>query len=403
MVKAVWEVDRKLSEVSSSFDFLLQVTPINSNDAWNEFKRGRFEKTPDPHYRPTSEDPAILKRRLYQIPAERIEDPALQCVFRQKQEELDRKITLLRDRDTPRFLYGSLQLYGAVESSLYGLARELLERLPPKSNVPRGPQLDAGSFKRVADAEFDRYRSMYAGFSATAKITGEVVGVMVSRGSLLINPKLTIPKARVNALIQHEVGTHLLTYFNGRAQPFRQLYSGLAGYDELQEGLAVLAEYLVGGLTPGRLRQLAARVAAARQLIEGATFVDIFRTLHRDYGFPQRAAFTTTMRAFRSGGLTKDAVYLRGLCGILSYLRDGGDLERLFVGKFALEHLGIIEELQLRQVLKRAPLRPTYLASGSSEKKIDALRKDVETPLDLVEELTKRRSKRGSESAPETP
>ena len=44
------------------------------------------------------------------------------------------------------------------------------------------------------------------------------------------------------ALLAHEVGTHIVTYVNGKAQPFRQLYAGLAGYEAFQEGIAVLAE-----------------------------------------------------------------------------------------------------------------------------------------------------------------
>ncbi|NIQ16470.1 MAG: DUF1704 domain-containing protein, partial [Candidatus Dadabacteria bacterium] len=67
---------------------------------------------------------------------------------------------------------------------------------------------------------------------------------------------------RVEALLQHEIGTHALTYFNGLSQPFKQLCIGLSGYEELQEGLAVLAEYLVGGLSKPRLRLLAGRVVA---------------------------------------------------------------------------------------------------------------------------------------------
>ena len=39
---------------------------------------------------------------------------------------------------------------------------------------------------------------------------------------------------------------------HGRSQPFQQLYVGLAGYEALQEGLAVLSEYLVGGLSRPR-------------------------------------------------------------------------------------------------------------------------------------------------------
>ena len=83
---------------------------------------------------------------------------------------------------------------------------------------------------------------------------------MVSNGNLFIGKRVKIPESRAEALIQHEVGTHVLTYINGKNQPFQQLYCGLSGCDELQEGLAVLSEYLVGGLSPPRLRLLAGRV-----------------------------------------------------------------------------------------------------------------------------------------------
>ena len=99
-----------------------------------------------------------------------------------------------------------------------------------------------------------------------------------------------------------------------------------------REGLAVLAEYLVGGLSRHRMRILAARVVAARQLLDGASFIDTFRTLDRNYEFSQRTAYTVTMRIYRGGGLTKDAVYLRGLLQILRYLREDGQFEALTEG-----------------------------------------------------------------------
>ena len=175
-----------------------------------------------------------------------------------------------------------------------------------------------------ARAEFEYYRNVWPDFSPKAEVTGRVAGIMVSRNKLLINRNTALPASRVEALLQHEVGTHLLTYYNGRAQPFRQLYSGLAGYEALQEGLAVLAEYLVGGLDRPRMRQLAARVVAARQLIEGASFVETFHTLHHTFGLPQHSVFRTTMRIHRGGGFTKDAIYLRGLRQILDYVGRGG-------------------------------------------------------------------------------
>ena len=120
--------------------------------------------------------------------------------------------------------------------------------------------------------------------------------------------------SRVDALLQHEIGTHVVTHVNGSHQPLRLLGAGLAGYDETQEGMAVFAEYLVGGLTARRLRQLAARVVAVHQMVEGGRSSTCTRDLV-DSGVPPVEAFTITMRVFRSGGLTKDAVYLRGLRG----------------------------------------------------------------------------------------
>ena len=60
-----------------------------------------------------------------------------------------------------------------------------------------------------------------------------------------------------------------MTQVNGTHQPIKVLGVGLAGYDETQEGLAVLAEIACGGLTAFRLRQLAGRVVAVHRLIGG--------------------------------------------------------------------------------------------------------------------------------------
>jgi uncharacterized protein (TIGR02421 family) len=179
------------------------------------------------------------------------------------------------------------------------------------------------------------------------------------------------------------VGTHIVTYVNGRAQPLRQLSVGLPAYDELQEGIAVLSEYLVGGFSRPRLRLLAARVLAVHRMINGASFVEVFRELDRAHDFAQRAAFNITMRVFRGGGLTKDIVYLRGLVGVLAYLREGGELEPLLVGKLGPQHVPIVEELQWRKVLVPPPLRPRHLDDPEAVRRLTDLRRGVAV-LDLV-------------------
>ena len=206
---------------------------------------------------------------------------------------------------------------------------------------------------------------------------------MVSHGNLLIGADLKISQNRAEALLAHEVDVHVLTYFNGQAQPFNLLCYGLAGYEELQEGLAVLAEYLVGGLSKPRLRLLAARVIAANNLIEGATFIDTFHMLRELYGFKQHPAFTITLRIYRAGGLTKDAIYLRGLLQLLSYMQDAPLNDLFFIGKVAMDHLPIIQELQRRKVLKPPNFRPHFLNAPQAEKHLVKLAQGL-TALDLV-------------------
>jgi uncharacterized protein (TIGR02421 family) len=208
--------------------------------------------------------------------------------------------------------------------------------------------------------------------------------MMVSGQQLLIGGRTRVARRRVDALLQHEIGTHLVTRYNGHQQPFQQLEVGLAGYDGLQEGLAVLAEYLVGGLSRHRMRVLAARVVAAHHLLEGALFVDTFRVLNRNLTFSQRTAYTITMRIYRGGGLTKDAVYLRGLLQILRYLREGGELQPLFIGKVASAHLPLVAELSARGIIKPPALRPRYLERPDAQKRLDRLREGMK-PLDLVQ------------------
>src|SRR5690606_5401676 len=145
--------------------------------------------------------------------------------------------------------------------------------------------VDARAFRDRAIAELDHYRTRYPSLATTAEIRPDVSGLMVSRGNLLIGQDLRLDPNRVTPLLHHEVGTHVLTYVNGSAQPVEQLSLGLAGYDELQEGLAVLAEYLAGGLDRTRMRLLAARVIAARSVEDGASFVDTFRLLCDEHGY----------------------------------------------------------------------------------------------------------------------
>jgi uncharacterized protein (TIGR02421 family) len=352
LVKAVRIVDQELCEIAASFDFLLQVTPTNSAQAWQEFSEGGFQTAPILHYRPLPYHPSLLKRRLFAIEIERLEDPTMAHLCWEKQIELDRQLSALRDLDTPNFLANSLQLYGRADDDLTDLAQGLLARPVPASERVEKGGVNSEAFVARARDEIDYYHQRLSAFKATIEVCDQIAsGVMVSHDRLLVDKDLRLRPDRVEPLIHHEIGTHLLTYFNGRCQPFRQLSTGLAGYEELQEGLAVLAEYLSGGLTPHRIRTLAARVMAVRFMTEGVPFPLAFSRLQNDYGISPRLAFVTTLRAYRAGGLTKDVIYLRGFRGLHAHLAAGHDIEPLYVGKVGLHHFPYLQEMRRRGIV----------------------------------------------------
>lgn len=376
MLKSARDVDQQLAEISSSFDFLLQVTPVNSEAAWEWFVEHGEREVPELVYRPLPYDPGLLKRRLYQMPVEDLEDPTLTQLFCEKQAELDRQLSALRDLNSPAFLHHSLQIHGGVGQDLLQLARTILDSISPTAAADPPPS-ELAAAQEVADAareEINFYHSQAPSFSAVVEVVGDIAaGLMVSRDRLLISEHLEQRRSRLHAILQHEVGTHLLTYFNGRQQPLRLLASGLAGYEGLQEGLAILAEALSGGLTPGRLRTLASRVMAASSVQQGADFLETFRLLRHDFGIPSGTAFTTTLRVHRGGGLLKDAVYLRGFHELLEWIRQGRGIEPLYVGKIGLDHVPLIQELRRREIVLAPSLLPRMFSDPELKTRLDAL------------------------------
>ena len=376
------DVDARLTEIERGLNLLLNVTPVNAAEAWVDFERSDFATAPSLRLRPLEFDPDLVRRDLYDLEIEDVTDPALHTLFRAKRDEMARQITALEDRDTSRFVYGSLQLYGGVAQPLARAAEELLEAIPAQG--PSTSSVTAGAFADAARAEFDRYRAVYPDFPVTVEVRDDVSELMVSFGRLLIPESAAVRADRVEPLLHHEVGTHVVTYQNGTRQPLRLLTVGLPGYDETQEGLAVLAEYLTGGLDPRRLRVLAARVVAVGLMLDGAGFLEIFESLRTEYSMPTRTAWSIAIRVVVGGGSVKDAIYLRGITRILEALAEGGSLEVLLVGKMALDHIPLIQDLLDRDVLSAPWIRPRWLDVPGAQERLDRLREGASV-TDLYE------------------
>jgi uncharacterized protein (TIGR02421 family) len=277
---------------------------------------------------------------------------------------------LVELRGTDGFLQVSIDLFGVADAELHAVAQNILDVVEQDESTENGC-VGADHVTDAAQAQLAAYQKQCPDFSAAViRSVDTIAGLMVRDGDLLVSEHVRIPRARLDALLHHEIGTHILTCYNGACQALKQLSIGLAHYDELQEGLGVLSEYLAGNLSALRLRTLAARVVAVRMLTDGADFKDVFEAMRGRCGFGDRAAFTIAIRVFRGGGLTKDIVYLRGLRDLLAYLREGNPFEPLFLGKFSLSQLTAMRELGAKGQLLPPRLLPFYVHNAAAQQRL---------------------------------
>ncbi|MDT8282535.1 MAG: DUF1704 domain-containing protein, partial [Gammaproteobacteria bacterium] len=83
----------------------------------------------------------------------------------------------------------------------------------------------------------------------------------------------------LNQLLEHEAHIHAATMHNGRRQTnLKTLSLGSPRTTRTQEGIAVIAELMTLSLDILRLRRIALRVKAIAMALEGADFIDIFKS-----------------------------------------------------------------------------------------------------------------------------
>jgi uncharacterized protein (TIGR02421 family) len=379
-------IDRALAQVSESYRFLLDLTPVDVEAHRDAFLNGRGGE-PAFTYRPLEDEPDVIGAVLDEIAVGDVEDPTLGHLLRAKHREVGLQLDMLRARGTDDFLPLSIELYGSVAPWLLARAEGILDSVEGPGpghdgHGEHGERIGAARFVELAEAELAHYRAIDPDTGVHAEIRTDASGIMVAGPDLIVGSAVSVPASRAHALLQHEIGTHLVTYLNGTRQPVRVMAAGLAGHEETQEGLAVLAEFAVGGLSPHRLRQLAARVVAVHGMVSGATFGAVHHSLV-EAGFSPSGAFTTTMRAFRSGGLTKDAIYLRGLLDLLGHLAEGGTLDLFWLGKLSLQDLPLVAELADRGVLAEPRFLPRYLGDPAAVSRLERAARASE-PTELI-------------------
>lgn len=347
---AISKVDKGLYSLLKNFELLAFVNPINTRTEFNRFERNKYAVLPKFKYAPIQINPFELKQEISRLRTQDIIDVSIRHMYESVINSYFDKIDLLGSLDSKKFLYNSLRYFGRPSKNDLRNAQYLLH-LPPHPQEPkRGPSI--GADKAMEDfAEALENYGIKCKIETNRKVISQVM-VLNSKKTILFRPDAKFTRSQINALIEHEIGVHMVTTMNSNAEKLKIFSLGMPKNTMTQEGLALLSEYMSGNLSIRRMRRIAHRVIVTDMMCSGADFIECFNYL-RDQGIAPNDAFTVVTRIFRGGGFTKDFLYLRGFVKLYKFWNDGNDLTPLLVGKTSLEFYDTIWEMIDRKMVEK--------------------------------------------------
>ncbi|MBR8843971.1 MULTISPECIES: flavohemoglobin expression-modulating QEGLA motif protein [Pseudoalteromonas] len=360
---ALINVDSALYRIARNLETLHYVNPSNIAQEKRRFFSKRHYQ-PAFKYRPLKIDPYEFKEQLYRLPVGKIQDPIVKDLYRKVIDSYATKIELITQIGREAFLYNSLRYYGEpdyndINNATFLLHARETETLPKKDITAEQALV---RFNQAIEA---------MGLPCKVAISSKLVAkAMVdnSKRLLLVNSSAMLSELDINALIEHEIGVHLLTTLNADAQQLKVLHLGLPGNTYTQEGLAIYREYQSGQINLTRLKVLALRVIAVNMLLKGDKFYQVYEFLADSGVLNVNEAFALTTRIFRGGGFTKDHLYLKGFKDIVQ-LANTRSLDNLYLGKTGIAHLDALDALVEQGIFTR----PKYLPDTSRDPEPDAI------------------------------
>lgn len=351
--------DRLLCTMDRELQLLKELRPVNLKE---ELERLRPDKAYEPIFL-QREMKIDLKEMEENVRKVDVDESPLGILLKKKRREILLKIELLKARgDAERFSAASMALYGTPSPALIGFATAHLQSRTA-SELPPDPKdiLTHDDAVTIFEQTIDSYGLHDWQVSVKQNMVADCA---VGEKRIFIRHGARFSKAHVASLVAHEIETHVLTGENGAIQPYNLFRRGFANYLDTQEGLAIHNQIRV--LSPHHEKRFlhAKSVLAVAYAMEHS-FSETRRFLERDLGFRPEKALMKTLdlkrgmnRGTEIGAFTKTLVYFRGYRAIEQYVRAGGDLKRLYIGKIAIEDLPLIDQIE---GIKPALILPVFM------------------------------------------
>lgn len=350
--------DRALEDATKKIRVVHFIEPINIKDEKEKFLKGEI-KNPRFSYLPLDYHPDEIDTKLLSL---RIPPNIYESVYRRKIMRLLAKNRIVQLRGLPDVRHLSEGLYSAPDEELVAKAENIIKRY---ADAKEEKIIDCTKVMEKLEEAFENLEHWeIKNHKKHTTFTDNANSIVY------VNKNRKFSKKDPERLVNHEIMVHVYRYENGRNQPTGVYSGGFPNYLPTEEGLAVLAEEVTGTLSAENLKNYAGRVIAVDSVAKEYSFGQTFEKL-KSYNLSDHEAWDITLRAHRGGGYMKDHVYLSGYYKVKQYVKDGGDLEILYVGKVGLQHIPRIEKLLSEEKLVpplyfpdffRKPFIQTYLS-----------------------------------------
>lgn len=359
------EVDRKISEITGRIDFYSCLTPLNQKEEEEKFFFFLEEgKEYNPLFKYKEHDLAREKRDLEELFKGLDAADLLHGVFIKKIEFILAQVELLEASDE-EFAGLAVKLHGEPDEDTINTAFGILREGRDSGYVFPDETVTPEEMRSILSGDLKE-----AGIDWKCVLSRKIIPKVTVSGkdrTIYINDRISYTREEIERLRIHEIKVHIYRGANGALQPFMIFAEGLAGYNETEEGLAIVAEEKTGVLKEDtrQMKLYSGRAVCVHYSLEKG-FYDVFRALTEF--FPDRMAYRLAERGKRGlgdtsyrGGLTKGFHYISGWQKVKRYVEENGDLSILYVGKIGTDDVGAARELLSGGVLKDAKYLPEFI------------------------------------------
>ncbi len=339
------KIDRDIINIDKRIKLLYHLTPINLQSEKEKFLK-------NPNFNPQFEYPKVIfdeMELINNLSKIKTDDSPIGKLFQAKKEEVLKKIKIITSIGEDEFTENSISLYGKPTEKNVEICKNYIKHIDTKNKKHSALIYNANDLKE----KFEEVLKSHNINNWQIKIKENLIPTCVTnKNNKLLIKNIKFSREKIENLIVHEIETHLFTNENGKNQKYEMFKYGFANYLKTQEGIAMYNEEQQNTISIQKNFKVQSFVIAIA-LALNISFLELHKTLVEKYKMTKLSAFGTCLKVKRglkdtskAGAFTKDHIYFEGYLQVKEFMDNGGDLKDLYIGKFNLDDLEIIKNIE---------------------------------------------------------